>query len=69
SGESVPIFSTTNKAELYSKKNNIIGFKIDARLVSDIGDDEHDPVALKVAKDDHDSKVIQDSAKLLREAK
>jgi hypothetical protein len=35
----------------------------------DIDDDEHDLVALEVAKEDKDTKVIQDSAKLLREAK
>ncbi|CAO3693924.1 unnamed protein product [Rhizopus stolonifer] len=69
SGESVPIFSTNNKAMLYPQEANIIGFKIDARLVLDIGDEEHDLVALEVAKDDNDTKIIQDSAKLLREAK
>ncbi|KAI8087139.1 hypothetical protein BDF21DRAFT_460801 [Thamnidium elegans] len=31
--------------------------------------EEHDLVALEVAKDDNDTKIIQDSAKLLREAK
>lgn len=50
-------------------QSNIISFKIDARLVLDIDDDEHDLVALEVAKEDKDTKVIQDSAKLLREAK
>ncbi|KAG1451405.1 hypothetical protein G6F56_008098 [Rhizopus delemar] len=69
SGESVPIFSTNNKALLYPQEANIIGFKIDARLLLDIGDEEHDLVALEVAKDDKDNKIIQDSAKLLREAK
>ncbi|KAG2229906.1 hypothetical protein INT48_008281 [Thamnidium elegans] len=69
SGESVPIFSTNNKAMLYLQEANIIGFKIDARLVLDIGDEEHDLVALEVAKDDNDTKIIQDNAKLLREAK
>lgn len=54
---------------LYPQEANIIGFKIDARLVLDIGDEEHDLVALEVAKDDNDTKIIQDSAKLLREAK
>ena len=65
----MPIFSTENKVELYPNDNNIIGFKIDARVVVDVDDDEHDIVSMEVAKDDQDRKVIKDSGKLLREAK
>ena len=65
----MPIFSNENKVELYPNDNNIIGFKIDARVVVDVDDDEHDIVSMEVAKDDQDRKVIKDSGKLLREAK
>lgn len=41
---------------LYLQEANIIGFKIDTRLVLGTGDEEHDLVALKVAKDDKDTK-------------
>ncbi|KAI7847239.1 hypothetical protein BDC45DRAFT_23740 [Circinella umbellata] len=48
--ESVPIFSTENKAELYPNDSNIIGFKIDARVVVDVDDNGHDIVSVEVAK-------------------
>lgn len=65
----MPIFSTTNKAQLYPDESNIIGFKIDVRIILDIGDEESDLVAMEVAKDDHNTKIIEDSSKLLRETK
>ncbi|KAI9252388.1 hypothetical protein BDA99DRAFT_426229, partial [Phascolomyces articulosus] len=61
--------STENKAQLYPDENNFIGFKIDACLVLDLSNGEYDLVTVEVAKDDHDSKVIRECAKLLREAK
>ena len=54
---------------LYLQETNIIGFKIDAHLVLGIGNKEHGLVALEIAKDDTDSEVIDDSTKLLPEAK
>lgn len=54
---------------LYPQEANIIGFKIDARLVFDIGDEELDLVTLEVAKDDKDNKIIHDSSKSLQEEK
>ena len=46
----MPIFSTENKAELYPNDSNIIGFKIDARVVVDVDDNGHDIVSVEVAK-------------------
>ncbi|KAI8143170.1 hypothetical protein BJV82DRAFT_103049 [Fennellomyces sp. T-0311] len=68
-GESAPIYCTNNKAQLYPDQENIIGFKIDGRLIVDIGDNENDLAAIEVAKDDEDRKIIRDMGKLIREAK
>lgn len=61
--------SAHNKQDLYPDVKNIFGFKIDARFIVDNGKDEIDLGVVEVAKDDQDSKVINDLCKLARESK
>ena len=58
-----------NKQSQYPDVSNTFGFKVDARLVVDVNNKEYDLWAVKVAKDDNDSKVISDLGKLIREGK
>ncbi|CAO3618345.1 unnamed protein product [Cunninghamella blakesleeana] len=69
SGESIPAYSTYNKKDLYPSKNNVYGFKIDARILVDVNNEEFDLATLEAAKDDEDAKIIDDLGKLIREAK
>ncbi|KAI9494133.1 hypothetical protein BDB00DRAFT_742631, partial [Zychaea mexicana] len=61
--------STLNKEELYLDQKNIIGFKVDCRLLVDVTNEEHDMITIEVAKDDEDEKIINDMGKLIREGK
>ena len=47
----------------------MVGFKVDGRLVVDVNNKEYDLWAVEVAKEDADSKVINDLGKLIREGK
>ncbi|KAI8085949.1 uncharacterized protein B0P05DRAFT_466364 [Gilbertella persicaria] len=68
-GESENKHTTKEKAYLYRNSSNIHGFKINIRLVVDIGGDEADLVVSECAKNDEDNKIIQDEEKLLRKSK
>ena len=68
-GESVPLTGTLNKEDLYPNQKNIVGFKVDCRLLVDITNEEHDIIPIEVAKDDEDKKIINDMGKLIREGK
>ena len=62
--------TTTKKQETYENKSNIIGFKIDIRLVYDGQEHELDVGAGEIAKNTNaEKKIFMDEAKLLRESK
>lgn len=69
-GETVLQGSSEAKAALYADQTHVIGFKIDLRILLDIGQEEFDLVCgegcLESAEDD---KVTSDRSKLLREGK
>ena len=70
SGESVNAVTTTKKQEVYQNKSNIIGFKIDIRLVYDGQEHQLDVSAGEIAKNTAaEKKVFMDQGKLLRESK
>ncbi|KAG1456661.1 hypothetical protein G6F56_006781 [Rhizopus delemar] len=68
-GESVPEESTKKKAEQYGTESNIIGFKVDLRLIHDYKQLEIDIASTEVALPNADhAKTRHDESKLLREA-
>ncbi|KAI9274295.1 hypothetical protein BDA99DRAFT_234417 [Phascolomyces articulosus] len=67
--ESVPLSSTSNEEDLYLNQKNIVGFKIDGRLLVDGTKQEYDNLPIEVAKDEEDKKIINDMGKLIREGK
>ncbi|KAI9272649.1 hypothetical protein BDA99DRAFT_425855, partial [Phascolomyces articulosus] len=60
--------NTTKKKYYYSNDPNMIGYKIDMRIVAGIENNESDIGAAELAKVDNE-KIIYDEAKLLREGK
>lgn len=69
-GEMVIKDSTEQKAALYQTEGHIIGFKVDVRLICDHGASEFDiGVAEACLPEVDNGKVVDDSAKLLREGK
>ncbi|KAL0088619.1 hypothetical protein F4703DRAFT_1847406 [Phycomyces blakesleeanus] len=69
SGESVPPESTKKKAEQYGTDKNIIGFKIDFRLVFDYKELEIDLASAEVSVSSaNEAKERHDESKLVREA-
>ncbi|KAI9321657.1 hypothetical protein BX666DRAFT_1837048, partial [Dichotomocladium elegans] len=48
---------------------NVVGYKIDMRIIADVDGEECDIGACEVAKTDTVKKIIDDEAKLLREGK
>ena len=69
SGESIFKYTTGEKKKHYSNGPNIRGFKIDIRIIVDVGDEECDIGAAELAKQDNLKKVIDDEAKLSKEGK
>ncbi|CAO3694884.1 hypothetical protein G6F70_003807 [Rhizopus microsporus] len=68
-GESENAYSTESKKEQYPQAKSVHGFRIDIRLVVEIGEEEIDVAAGECAKKNDDNKSINDNAKLLRECK
>ncbi|KAI8367220.1 hypothetical protein EDC96DRAFT_574724 [Choanephora cucurbitarum] len=69
-GESENAYSTESKKEQYPLAKSVHGFKIDVRLVVEVGDEEEIDLAVgECAKRIDDNKAIKDNAKLLRECK
>lgn len=68
-GESVPEESTKKKAEQYGTDNNVIGFKIDFRLIHDHKKLEIDLASIEVSLPCADEvKLCHDESKLQRES-
>ncbi|RCH98513.1 hypothetical protein CU098_009503 [Rhizopus stolonifer] len=68
-GESVPEESTKRKAEQYENDKNVIGFKVDLRLIHDHKKLEIDLASTEVALPCADEvKLCHDESKLLRES-
>jgi hypothetical protein len=69
-GETVLEGSSEAKAALYDDQSHVIGFKIDLRVLVDIGKEELDLVCGEgCLQSAEDNKIISDRSKLLREGK
>lgn len=68
-GESTSTYTTLAKKRLYSDIDNVIGFKVDIRLLFDTKVNEYDLLAIEIGKETSMEKVTNDSGKLIREAK
>ncbi|KAG1050513.1 hypothetical protein G6F43_007220 [Rhizopus delemar] len=66
-GELSPAHGAIARKRTYSK--DCVGFKVDLRLLYDSRQNEHDLLAMEVAKDGSTSKLCADVCKLMREAK
>ncbi|CAO0793254.1 unnamed protein product [Mucor circinelloides] len=70
SGDTVNLVSTAAKKQLYSEAQQVIGFKIDIRIVYDFEDEEIDLCAGEISKGTlNNAKVWHDDSKLIREGK
>lgn len=68
SGETVNLVSTAAKKQLYSEAQQIIGFKVDTRIVYDFEDQEIDLCAGEISKGTSSkAKVWHDDSKFIRE--
>lgn len=70
SGETVNLVSTAAKKQLYSEAQQVIGFKIDIRILYDFEDQEIDLCAGEISKGtSNNAKVWHDDSKVIREGK